>query len=110
MGNATRRVNPQMFAGAIRYHTGGVAGLRPGEVPLIAKKGEEILTQEDPRHMLNGGGAAGPTVNPATNVKIVNTFDSGDFVSQGLQTRKGERAIMNFVRANSDSIRREIGV
>src|SRR5690606_3624909 len=30
-----RAVSPSAFAGAPRYHKGGVAGLRPGEVPAI---------------------------------------------------------------------------
>ncbi len=32
------------------YHNGGIAGLRPDDIPLIAKRGEEIITQDDPRH------------------------------------------------------------
>ncbi len=35
------------------YHSGGIAGLRPDDVPLIAKRGEEIITQDDPRHRAN---------------------------------------------------------
>ena len=30
------------FLGADRYHRGGIAGLRPGEVPVIAMRGERI--------------------------------------------------------------------
>ena len=32
-----------IFAGAPRYHVGGIAGLRPDEVPIIAQRGETIL-------------------------------------------------------------------
>ena len=32
-----------MFAGAPRYHEGGIAGLKPGEVPAILQKGEVVL-------------------------------------------------------------------
>ncbi len=35
------------------YHNGGIAGLRPDDIPLIAKRGEEIITQDDPRHRNN---------------------------------------------------------
>ncbi len=35
------------------YHNGGIAGLRPDDIPLIAKRGEEIITQHDPRHRNN---------------------------------------------------------
>jgi len=38
-----RTVSPKTFAGAKRYHTGGVAGLQPGEVPAILQRGEVVL-------------------------------------------------------------------
>lgn len=38
-----RSVSPAVFAGAPRYHNGGIAGLRPGEVPAILQKGEPVL-------------------------------------------------------------------
>jgi tape measure domain-containing protein len=41
-GGAPRQVSPMVFAGATRYHSGGVAGLRPGEVPAILRQGEVI--------------------------------------------------------------------
>ena len=36
-------VPPAVFAGAARYHGGGIAGLRPDEVPIIAQAGETVL-------------------------------------------------------------------
>jgi hypothetical protein len=39
-----------------RYHTGGIAGLKADEVPAVLKRGEEVLTQADPRHRDNQGG------------------------------------------------------
>lgn len=44
------------FAAAPRYHSGGFAGLASDEVPAILRRGEEVLTQSDPRHRANGGG------------------------------------------------------
>lgn len=46
-----RSVSPSAFAGAKRYHTGGVAGLQPGEVPAILQRGEVVL----PRGTKMGG-------------------------------------------------------
>jgi GH24 family phage-related lysozyme (muramidase) len=46
-----RAVSPKTFAGAKRYHTGGVAGLQPGEVPAILQRGEVVL----PRGTKTGG-------------------------------------------------------
>lgn len=38
-----RKVSPSVFAGAPRYHQGGIAGIRAGEVPAILQKGERII-------------------------------------------------------------------
>jgi TP901 family phage tail tape measure protein len=52
-GSAMATVSPMVFANAIRYHTGGLAGLKPNEVPAILQKGEEVLTANSPRHRDN---------------------------------------------------------
>jgi len=57
---ARRGVSPAAFLGAQRYHSGGIVG---GEVPIIARQGEEVLTESDPRHRRNGRGMGGATFN-----------------------------------------------
>lgn len=47
-----RMVSPSTFAGAKRYHSGGIAGLQPGEVPAILQRGEVVL----PKGTKMGGG------------------------------------------------------
>jgi hypothetical protein len=62
-------VAPAIFADAERYHGGGIAGLRPGEVPAILTEGETVL----PR---GAGGAAtvvNVTVNNHTGAKVERT-------------------------------------
>lgn len=54
-GGNTRAVPPGVFDGAHRFATGGIAGLRPDEVPIIAHRREEVVTPKDPRHRANGG-------------------------------------------------------
>ena len=39
----SRQVPSYVFAGAPRYHSGGVAGLKPGEIPAILQRGEVVL-------------------------------------------------------------------
>lgn len=39
----SRSFSPSTWTGAKRYHSGGIAGLRPGEVPAILEKGEIVL-------------------------------------------------------------------
>lgn len=87
--------NPAWFNNAVRYHTGGIAGLKPNEVPSILEKGEEVLPANDPRHVNNGGrGSAAP------QVKVVNAFDAGSFLSEALNSPEGGDAIFNHVRNN----------
>ncbi len=104
--SGTRLVNPATFAAAARFHTGGIAGLRPDEVPIIAQLGEEILTRGDPRHRANGGlGGSAPPVN----LKVVNAIDAGDFVSKGLDSGVGGKALLNYIRANSGAVKQALG-
>ena len=43
LGGVSRAVPATIFAGAERFHAGGVAGLRADEVPIIAQRGETII-------------------------------------------------------------------
>lgn len=74
-GSVKRNVPASVFAGAIRYHSGGIAGLQPNEVPSILQKGEEVLTRKDVRHRDNGGGVQrAPQVNITVNTPDANSF------------------------------------
>ncbi|MGE0108145.1 MAG: phage tail tape measure C-terminal domain-containing protein [Bdellovibrionales bacterium] len=42
-----RAVPAHVFAGAPRYHSGGIAGLKPDEVPAILQRGEEVISKKD---------------------------------------------------------------
>jgi len=55
-----RSVHSSVFDNAPRFHNGGLVG---GEVPIIAKKGERVLTEEQQRNM---GGTTNITVNVAS--------------------------------------------
>lgn len=99
----SRMVNPAVFSGAMRYHTGGVAGLKPNEVPVIAERGEEILTEDDPRHRNNGGGGSQP------NIKVVNVLDPAEVLEKALGTEVGEKAFINFMARRSRQINGVLG-
>lgn len=102
-GGTPRLGHPAWFANAMRYHNGGIAGLRPNEVPAILERGEEVLTRNDPRHVANGGAGQ-------ANVKVVNAIDSGSFISHGMNTDVGQQAILNFISANSNAVKSALGV
>lgn len=99
----TRTVNPMVFAAAQRFHTGGFPGLRADEVPIIAQRGEEVLSRDDPRNALNGG--ASPASGQTQQIKIVNAIDSASVVQEGLNSPAGTRAILNFISANRRAIK-----
>ena len=57
---ASKSASSFVFAGAPRFHGGGIVG---DEVPIIAKRGEGVFTKEQMK-------ALGDTGNPVTNVKV----------------------------------------
>ena len=91
-----RNVAAMSFANAQRYHGGGIAGLKSGEVPAVLMEGEEVLTEEDYRHQKNLGKGAGRE----RGVKIVNVLDPVDMLSKALSSDAGERVFFNFARKN----------
>ncbi|PAL23540.1 phage tail length tape measure family protein [Sphingopyxis sp. GW247-27LB] len=106
----TRRVSPAWFSAAMRYHTGGVAGLRPNEVPAILERGEEIITRNDPRHRGNGGLDDGGTpLAERVKVTVNNLLDSGDIVERGLSTRAGEKSVLNIIARNPSVVQQAAG-
>lgn len=94
----SRRVNPALFLAAPRYHVGGIAGLRPGEVPAILQAGEEVLTRNDPRHVANGGGGGGNAV------RVVNVIDP-NLVQDYMSSSGGEQTILNVMQRNAGTIK-----
>ncbi len=63
-GLPSRQVDMCVFAGARRFHTGGLVS---GEVPIIARQGEAVFTPGQLR-VLGGAVAAKPQVNVEVNV------------------------------------------
>ncbi|NRC54128.1 hypothetical protein [Neoaquamicrobium sediminum] len=103
-GGHTRAVSPAWFAGAMRLHEGGVAGLRPNEVPAILEKGEVVDPGDGSIFRKMFGGEQQPPT-----VKVVNTFDSADVLSEGLNSPVGEQAFINVVKRNAGKVRQILG-
>jgi len=97
-----------LFEGAARYHAGGIAGaspLKPGEAPAILQRGEEVITQQDPRHTFNGGGSGGGVQNVRINL-IDDRGNIGDYMSSA----DGERVLLETLERNSMRARTVLGV
>ena len=77
-----RSVSPAVFNGAPRYHKGGIAGLRPNEVPAILERGERVIPN-------------GQSLKPAG--ETFNIYVSGargnseirEMVAEGIQQARG---------------------
>ena len=104
-----RMLPASLFASAPRYHEGtsGV-GLSRDEQAAVLKRGEEVLTEDNPRHIKNWAGGAPVTVKEG-DIKIINTLDPGEFIEKGLTTQRGQRAITNYMRANQSAVRSATG-
>ncbi|GEK71600.1 MULTISPECIES: tape measure protein [Halomonas] len=102
-----------VYANLGTYHGGGVidggsygvAGLARDEVPAVFRKGEEVLTTDDPRHRYNQGGGSGAD----QGTTIINTIDPGEMVSRGLATPAGQKVLYNWIGRNSGKINRTLG-
>ncbi|WEK03264.1 MAG: tape measure protein [Candidatus Devosia phytovorans] len=110
-GGNGRIANTGWMQQALTYHTGGVAGLKPDEVNATLRVGEEILTEEDPRHRNNAGredqgGPAGAGQQQA--LKQVLVFDPSE-ISAAMTTKHGESAIMTVIRSNRSTLRQILG-
>lgn len=109
-GGRSRTMSAAAFVGAPRFHNGGMPGLKQDEVAAVLQKGEEVLPQNDPRHIANINKAAvAEAAAPQVNLKMVNAIDSASVVREGLAAPGTERVFMNFIRANATSIRQALG-
>jgi len=100
-----RELPREAFNNAMRYHTGGLAGFRPNEVPAILERNEEVLTRDDPRHVLNGGTrAAGGEGGGDAGNKFVLVDDRAN-VPAAMQSSAGERVTMIHLKNNISTIK-----
>ncbi len=80
---ATRSVNPAVFAGAPKFHTGGIVG---DEVPIIARRGEGVFT---PKQMAAMGGKSD------VNVTIIN--ETGTNAQAEVNRQQDSRGVEKLV-------------
>lgn len=97
-----RRVHPATFLGAQRMHQGGIAGLRPDEVPIIAQRGELVLPRNKTRELARSQPVA-PNVDARTTV--VNAFDASSFLSEALSKPDGVKVVLNVIRSQPGAFR-----
>ncbi len=87
-----------------KYHTGGIIGERPNlranEVPIIGLRGEEVLTETDPRHRNNIGRRSGGGLQ---------LNQTNHFYSDGSSNQEGSgEEYAGFLDRVSDVVRKTI--
>lgn len=95
------------WLGVPKFHAGGGFGLRPDEYKAVLKKGEEVLTEDDPRHIRNlAKGGSEPPPN-GVSLQQVLLLDP-DAVPAAMQSRSGQRSILTVIRQNAPTIKQMI--
>jgi len=90
----SKMVSPAVFAGAPRYHSGGLVG---GEVPIIAKRGEGVFTPEQMRNL-----SPADSTRPYVTVQVIEDSSKAGTTEQS-QGSNGEE-----LRVFVDSIKKSI--
>lgn len=91
-----------------RIGIGPLEAMRKGRLPGYASGGYVL-----PKVSSGYSQASAPAQQPAPvyNVtKVVNTFDAGSFISEGLNSPAGEKSILNFVRARPGAFKAAMGI
>lgn len=92
------------FRNATRYHNGGVAGLKPNEVPTILERGETIRTEAQEaalqRQLAGVGGGAGGEMS----IKNVLVLDPS-LIPDAMSSSSGEKVTMAHISKNAATIR-----
>lgn len=109
-GHLTMKRSGPMPAGWAVYHTGGIVGQRPDEVSALLRKGEEVLTQEDPRHRDNLGGDGGSKDGSGQlNLRVVPVLDPGA-ITDAMATSQGEQVLLVHLKKNASQIRQLLNI
>lgn len=100
-----RKVSPLLFGHAPRYHNGGIAGLKPDEVPAILQTGERVLSRrQTAAYEAAKAGAAGAGAAARVTTPIVAIGDAA--VANALAGAAGESVVMTHVRNNWEGLSR----
>ena len=107
-GNGKIATTAPWVRNAFTYHTGGIAGFKPDEVNATLKVGEEILTEEDPRHRNNLGGEREAQGQQGRPIKQVLVLDPRE-LANAMSSKAGEEVIITTLKRNAPTVRRLLG-
>jgi hypothetical protein len=85
---------------APRYHRGSVVGMGVNEQAAILQRGEEVLTRDDPRNVMNRAGGGGGAIN----IRSV-LVDDPQRIPHAMSSSAGERIVVQHLVKNAATIR-----
>lgn len=100
----TRTGGMGSWLGAPKFHGGGGLGLRPDEYKAVLKRGEEVLTEDDPRHIRNLGQGGGGGGGNEPSLRQVLLLDPAA-VPNAMQSRAGQKAVLTVIRQNKETLK-----
>jgi Prophage tail length tape measure protein/Phage tail lysozyme len=103
-------IDPMVFIGAQRAHSGGLMGLATDEIPAILRVGEEVLTSDNPRHRNNfmRGADSKPEGGGTSSIRNIIVFDESQ-IPGAMANSAGERVIIQAVKRNLPAIKQMLG-
>jgi hypothetical protein len=81
------------FVGAPRFHEGGIAGLRPNEVPAILQRGEVVIPNTGAALGRQGGGGGSSVA-----ITYAPTINAGDLATKAWVRGVVDRSVGEAVR------------
>jgi tape measure domain-containing protein len=112
VGNVARNAPAAWFAAAPRYHSGTVVGLKADEQTAILQKGEEVLSKDNPRNIMNITAANSqvaadkPGIGTIRNVLVTDP----NFVPDAVNTPAGEQTLITMISRNKVGFKQALGV
>ena len=102
-GGSHRKVTggSDSWLGAPKFHGGGGLGLKPDEYKAVLQRGEEVLTEDDPRHVNNLGKGGGQEQQSLKQVLVLDPAQ----IAGAMQGRAGQKTMLTFIRANKETIK-----
>lgn len=99
-----RLMSGSTLSSARRYHTGGVAGLNPGEVPAILERGEHVMTRREAsrqkRRIMGTDRPAEDSRKPHVNINLIDPRQIPAIMMEHPE------ATLNIINLKSTDVRR----
>lgn len=107
----TKMLPMSVVQNAVRYHGGGVAGLKSNEIPTVLEAGEVVRTEQQEKALADrmAAGGSGGSAAPAQTTNIINTIDTESFYQAANNSPAFQKTLLNLIRANKSSVKSIIG-